>query len=126
MRFLKHIKSHLSPEFKILPITQSCPARGPQGQDELCIVWSVMITHLYLLNFRTHSLHDIITYLFNQEGVINKAYQYNMLMKSFFTHENYYDRMSTKWFKNADIKDLRQLERKGRSRTPKPLKSYKK
>lgn len=125
IKFLNHIKTRYLPNFKILPITESCPTRGPQGKDELCIVWSIMITHLYMLNFKTHSIYDIITYLFKQEGVGNKAYQYNMLMKSFFSHGDYYDKMSSKWFKQAGLTDLRTLERKGRSRSPKPLKRYK-
>jgi hypothetical protein len=121
IKFLKHINTHYLPNFKILPITESCPTRGPQGTDELCIVWSIMITHLYMLNFKTHSLNDIITYLSNQEGVGNKAYQYNMLMKSFFSHGDYYDNMSSKWFKKAGLTDLRKNERPGRSRSPKPI-----
>lgn len=86
MKVLKSMKNKIYclKDFKIIQFPKCSPVVGPQGSNEpYCTTFSMMIIHLYLLNYKSYSLYQIIEYLnrssrFN-DNLDSNVYQYNYL-----------------------------------------------
>lgn len=71
-------------KFKLEPLDTTCPRFGPQTKanafDGMCLTWTALITHLYLMNFKSMSLMKIQTDLFkyfSKEQLLTLILKYN-------------------------------------------------
>jgi hypothetical protein len=94
-------KQYILNDFNIIPFSKCSPKSGPQGYDNLCIVWSMMIIHLYMLNYRRFSIYEIIEYLtdtsYNSFGNI-KAAQYDYINRQIIP-----ENLTKEWFKKNSL-----------------------
>ena len=95
-------KVRILKDFKIIPFRKCSPDIGPQGNDPYCAIWTTMIIHLYLLNYKTHKLYDVIEYLKKSSRdaldfpVIAEQYDY-------LTRQIIPEKLTKEWFKKAGL-----------------------
>lgn len=95
-------KNHFLKDFKIIQFSKCSPVEGPQRNNEpYCTIFSMMIIHLYLLNYKSFSLYQIIEYLnrssrFKDDD--SNVYQYNYL-----TWKIIPEVVTKDWYKKAGL-----------------------
>lgn len=101
--FLKYMKQKVVclKDFNIKPFYRCSPMSGPQGEDFLCSTWSMMIIHLYMLNYKNYSLYEIIEYL-NNSSYDNYGY-IKVAQYDYITRQIIPENLTKDWFKKSGL-----------------------